>query len=226
MEIQVRHSPQYAIARCILGSQEQVNVESGAMVAHSEGITLDSKMKGGLGKALGRKVLGGESFFVSTFAAPGGGGWVDVAHHLPGDIVGLNVVGGHAWIVERGGWLASEPTVTVETKWQGGKSLFGGEGGFMARVSGAGKLLVATYGAVDGVDLAAGETVVVDTNHMLAFSETISYELKRAAQGRTLKSLKSGEGFVFHVKGPGKIFVQTRNRKDFVGWIGRQLPKR
>ena len=226
MKTQIRHSPHFAIARCVLGPQETINVESGAMVAHSEGMTLTSKMKGGLGKALGRKMLGGESFFISTFAAPPSGGWVDVAHHLPGDILRLNLNSDHAWFVERGGWLASEPTVTLETKWQGGKSLFGGEGGFMARVSGAGKVLVSTYGAVDGLDLAAGETVVVDTSHMLAFSDTISYELKRAVQGRTFQSMKSGEGFVFHVNGPGKVFIQTRNRKDLLGWITQHIPKR
>ena len=226
MQIQVRHSPSYAIARCVLGPQENINVESGAMVAHSEGMTLASKMKGGFGKALGRKMLGGESFFVSTFTAPASGGWVDVAHHLPGDILVLNVNNQEDWFVERGGWLASEAPVLLETKWQGGKSLFGGEGGFMVRVSGAGKVLVSTYGAVDTLDLAAGETVVVDTSHMLAFSATTSYQLKKAVQGRTFQSLKSGEGFVFHVKGPGKIYIQTRNRKDLIAWITDQIPNR
>ena len=226
MDIEVRHAPSFGVARCRLSGGEQLKVESGAMMAHSTGMALEAKMEGGALKSLKRSVLGGESLFVSTFTAPDTGGWVDVAAKLPGDIRVLELDGSHTWIIERGNWLASDASVAIDTKWSGFKMLAGGEGGFMIHASGAGKAIVASYGAVETMSLAEGETVVVDTNHMLAFADTVSFELKRAVEGRSMQSIKSGEGFVFHFTGPGDIMVQTRNQQQLIAWINTEIGSR
>ena len=114
----------------------------------------------------------------------------------------------------------------IDTKWGGFKSLFGGEGGFMIHATGVGKALAASYGAIEVMSLAAGETVVVDTNHMLAFVDTVSYELRRAVEGRSIQSAKSGEGFVFHFTGPGDVLVQTRNQQQLVAWLNTEIGSR
>ena len=160
------------------------------MSAHSAGMSLEAKMEGGVLKGLKRSILGGESLFLSTFTAPGQGGWVDVAAKLPGDLRVLELDGSQSWVIERGNWLASDASVVVDTKWGGFKSMVGGEGGFMVHAEGIGKVLVASYGAIDVMSLAAGESVVVDTNHMLAFPDTVSYELRRAVEGRSIQSMK------------------------------------
>ena len=226
MDIEVRHAPSFGVARCRLSGGEQLKVESGAMMAHSTGMALEAKMEGGALKSLKRSVLGGESLFVSTFTAPATGGWVDVAAKLPGDIRVLELDGSHTWIIERGNWLASDASVAIDTKWSGFKMLAGGEGGFMIHASGAGKAIVGSYGAVETMSLAEGETVVVDTNHMLAFADTVSFELKRAVEGRSMQSIKSGEGFVFHFTGPGEILVQTRNQQQLIAWINTSIGSR
>ena len=226
MDIEVRHAPSFGVARCRLSGGEQLKVESGAMMAHSTGMALEAKMEGGALKSLKRSVLGGESLFVSTFTAPDTGGWVDVAAKLPGDIRVLELDGSHTWIIERGNWLASDASVAIDTKWSGFKMPAGGEGGFMIHASGAGKAIVASYGAVETMSLAEGETVVVDTNHMLAFADTVSFELKRAVEGRSMQSIKSGEGFVFHFTGPGDIMVQTRNQRQLIAWINTEIGSR
>jgi len=114
-------------------------------------------------------------------------------------------------VVNRGGYLASAETVEVDTKWKGLEALVGGEGGFMVHASGAGPLVVSSYGAIDRTALAAGERIVVDTGHMVAFPDDIDWKMRRAAEGRTLTSAKSGELFVYEVTGPGEILTQTRN---------------
>ena len=188
-------------------------------MAHSVGIALDSKMRGGLASSLKRSVLGGESFFISTYTASASGGWIDIAPRLAGDIKILNLDGSATgWIIERGSWLASESSVTIDAKWQGFKSLFGGEGGFMVHAQGSGQVLASSYGAVEILDLAGGEMVVIDTGHILAFSDSMSYKLKKAGGG-VVKALKSGEGFVFHFQGPGKVMVQSRNTQAFLSWV-------
>ena len=195
-------------------------------MAHSMGISLEAKMEGGVMKSLKRSVLGGESLFVSTYTAPSEGGWVDVAAKLPGDVKIIELDGSTSWVIERGNWLASAASVELDTKWQGFKMLVGGEGGFMAHVSGTGKVAVASYGAIETITLGAGEQVVVDTNHMLAFADTVSYELTRAVEGKSIQSVKSGEGFVFRFTGPGEIWTQTRNQQQLLAWITTEIGAR
>lgn len=222
MEIEARHTPSFGVARCTLEGGEGIKVEAGAMMAHSVGVSLQAKVEGGLLKGLKRSVLGGESLFVTTFTAPPEGGWIDLAAKLPGDLRVIEVDPSFGWIVERGNWLASESGVEIETKWSGFKSLVGGEGGFMIHAGGSGKLVVASYGAIENWSLQAGETVVVDSSHILAFADTVTFELKKAADG-LIQSAKSGEGFVFHLTGPGDIMVQTRNQAQLLAWINTEI---
>ena len=91
MNVEIRHSPSFAVARCNLAAGESIKAESGAMVATSAGVSVEAQMQGGLMKGLKRSVLGGESLFITTFTAPDGGGWVDCAPHLPGDVTVLDV---------------------------------------------------------------------------------------------------------------------------------------
>ena len=226
MEVELRHVPSFGVARCHLAGGEHIKAEAGAMMAHSYGLVLESKIDGGLMKGLKRSILGGESLFVNTFTAPAEGGWIDVAAKLPGDIRVIDLDGSTNWIVERGNWLCNGEGVTVDTKWGGFKSLIGGEGGFMAHAEGQGKLVVASYGAIETISLAAGQTVVVDTSHMLAFPDTVSYTVARAAEGRSIQSMKSAEGLVFHFTGPGDIHIQSRNQQQLLAWLNTEIGSR
>ncbi len=183
-------------------------------------------MEGGVLKSLKRSVLGGESLFISTYTAPAEGGWVDVAAKLPGDLKVIDLDGSTNWILERGNWLASEASVDIDTKWQGFRMLAGGEGGFMAHAAGVGKVVVASYGAIEVLSLGPAEQVVVDTNHMLAFADTVQYELTRAAEGRSIQSMKSGEGLVFRFTGPGDVWIQSRNQQQLIAWLNTELGSR
>ncbi len=223
MEIAIRHAPSFAVARCALGGGEVVRAESGAMMATSEGVQIEASMQGGLMKSLRRGVLGGESFFITTYTAPPQGGWVDVAAHLPGDMTQIEV-GSTPYFIQRGSYIASEADVDIDTKWGGFKSMFGGEGGFLIRATGQGAVVLSCYGALDRVRLAPGETMVVDSGHMVAFEEGVSFTLRRAAQGKTMQSLKSGEGFVFDFTGPGELMVQSRNPTALIDWLTTVLP--
>jgi uncharacterized protein (TIGR00266 family) len=224
MQITVRHAPSFAVARAELAGGETIKAESGAMMATSHGVHIEAKMSGGLMKSLRRSVLGGESLFVTTYAAPDDGGWVDVAAHLPGDVVVRDVSEGRALFVSRGSWLCSSETVELDTKWGGFKNLFGGEGGFLVRASGEGHVVLSCYGALDVVTLAAGERLVLDSGHMVAYDEGVSFELRRAAAGRTIQSMKSGEGWVFEFTGPGDVMTQTRNPDALITWLTSVLP--
>jgi uncharacterized protein (TIGR00266 family) len=225
MQVSVRHQPAFAVARLALAPGEPCQVESGAMMATSYGVQVQSQAQGGIMKGLGRAFLGGESFFISTFTAPQNGGWVDVAANLPGDIQIVNLDGGTGWCVTRGCWLASSHGVQTETRWGGMKNLMGGEGGFLSHATGQGQLLVSCYGAMETVTLQPGEMITIDTGHVVAYADTVQYQIRKAAQG-AIQSMKSGEGLVFDFAGPGQVMVQTRNPSALISWLVSHVPSR
>jgi len=221
MDIQIRHNPAFAVARAILAPGESIKAESGAMMATSGGVAVESKMEGGLMKGLKRSVLGGESLFMTTLTAGEQGGYVDCAARLPGDAFVLDVDG--AYNLTRGSWLCSESSITLDTKWGGLKNLAGGEGGFAVHATGTGKVVVACYGAVEKVTLGAGEQTIVDSGHLVAFSAETAFTTRKVTSG-LMQTLKSGEGFVLDFTGPGEIYVQSRNPSEFIAWLTNVLP--
>ncbi|CAA9260965.1 MAG: DUF124 domain-containing protein [uncultured Acidimicrobiales bacterium] len=223
MDVDIRHSPSFAAARVTLDPNEQIRAESGAMMATSPGVGITSSTQGGVMKGLKRSVLGGESLFVSTFSAPASGGWVDVAHHLPGDIVTSTVSPERPLSITKGCWLASASSVELDTKWGGFKNMFGGEGGFLVRASGAGAVLLACYGALDTIQLAHGESVTIDSGHVVAFDPSTTSQIRKVAGG-VIQTLKSGEGFVFDFTGPGWVMTQSRNPSALQAWIRQIMP--
>jgi len=221
MNVEIRHSPSFAIARCTLAGGEQLKAESGAMSATSAGVEIEAKMQGGLMKGLKRSVLGGESLFMTTLTAPSQGGWVDVAARLPGDLITLPVNG--AVNLTRGSYLASEASIEIDTKWGGFKNVFGGEGGFLIHATGQGQVVASCYGALDQVQLGAGESIVIDSGHVVAFDPSVTFTTRKASSG-IMNTLKSGEGFVMEFTGPGLVYTQTRNPDALVAWLTEVLP--
>jgi uncharacterized protein (TIGR00266 family) len=221
MHVEIRHSPAFAVARVALSGGESVRAESGAMMATSAGVSVEAKMEGGLMKGLKRSVLGGESLFITRFIAGGEGGWVDCAARLPGDLTTIDVDG--SVNLSRSAWLCSSDGVEIDTKWGGFKNLVGGEGGFLVHAAGQGQLVASCYGALDVVDLAAGEKMVLDSGHMVAFSDGLTYETRKVTSG-LMQTLKSGEGFVFELTGPGRVWIQSRNPQELVTWLTGELP--
>src|SRR5882757_9442341 len=224
MQVQLRHNPAFTVARCVLAPGEPLRVEGGAMLAHSAGVRLESKAQGGVMKGLSRSLLGGGSFFVTTYTAPEQGGWVDVAGMLPGDTVPITIAPDRPFFLSRGGWIANSYGVEIDTQWGGMANLFGGEGGFGFRASGSGEAVVSIYGAVDIMDLEAGETVTIDTGHVVAYELSVQFKMRRAKAGRSMQSLKSGEGWVFDFFGPGRVLLQSRNPEAFAHWVAETNP--
>ncbi len=161
--------------------------------------------------------------FVTTYTAPAQGGWVDVAHHLAGDVLQAAVSPEQPMSITKGSWLASAAGVDLDTKWGGFKNLFGGEGGFLVHASGEGAVLLACYGALDTVNLEAGESVTIDSGHVVAFGPSVTSQLRKVATGM-IQTLKSGEGFVFDFTGPGWVMTQTRNPSALEAWIRQLMP--
>jgi uncharacterized protein (TIGR00266 family) len=225
MRYEIRYQPAYALAVVHLDTGERFRAEAGAMVSMDETIRIETKTGGGLGSVLKRTVLGGESLFVNDMVATRDDSRLTLAPALPGDIAAVDLGAGQELLVQSGSYMASSPEVVVDTKFGAGKSFFSGEGLFLLKLTGPGTVLLSSYGAIVPLDLAAGESHVVDTGHMVAFDSTMGYEVRRAG-GSWKTTLVGGEGLVVRVSGPGRFYFQTRSPGGLLDWLIPRLPQR
>ncbi len=222
MNAEILYQPSYALAIVTLDRGEAIQAESGAMVSMSPDMQMETAARGGLLKSLTRSMFGGESFFINTYTGTKNGSRISVAPPLPGDIAVIDMKG-ETLLVQSGSYLASASGVEVDTKWSGAKTFFGSEGLIMLKLSGAGTLIVSSYGAIHSMELGAGQKVVVDTGHLVAFEEQIDFKVKKVAGWKS--TLFSGEGLVIELTGPGKVYLQTRSQDSFLSWLIPRIPK-
>ena len=83
--------------------------------------------------------------------------------------------------------------------------------------------MLASYGAIDTVELTAGESITVDSGHVVAFGATVTSQVRKVAGG-LVQTLKSGEGLVFDFTGPGWVMTQSRNPTALEAWIRAVMP--
>ncbi len=221
MQFDIAHQPSYAIVTARLEPGESLQTEGGAMVSMDGGIDIETKATGGFLKSLGRSVLGGESFFMNTYRTDTGGS-LRLAPSLPGDMMVLDVAHGAALKVQSGAYIASTEGIEVETKWSGSKTFFASEGAIMLRVSGAGKLVIASFGALDEWTLGPGETYTVDSGHLVTMTDDIGFRVRKV--GGWKSTLFSGEGLVVDLTGPGTFTTQSRSQDAFLSWLIPRLP--
>jgi len=220
-QYEVLHQPSFSLAVIKLQAEQSIQAEAGAMVSMSANVELQSQMKGGLFGAI-KRAAGGESAFISTFTARGGPGEVTFAPGAPGDIAAIEM-NNQSFFVQSSSYLAGDASLSVDTKWGGAKSFFGGEGLFVLLVQGKGLLLVSSFGAIHQKRLQPGERYVVDTGHLVAWEGTTQYTLRKAAAG-FFRSLMSGEGIVAEFTGPGELLIQTRNLAALAGLLKPFFP--
>lgn len=222
MEIKILYSPAYSMANVKLAPNEQIQVEAGAMVSTSFGITIETKATGGFLKSFGRSLLGGESFFMNTFTAPSNGGEINLAPSLPGDMFVLDM-DKQTMLIQSGSYCASSIGIDIDTKWGGAKTFFASEGLILLKATGTGKIILSSYGAIHEIKLEPQEKYIVDTGHLVAFEESLSFDVKKV--GGLKSTLLSGEGLVVELTGPGKALMQTRSINAFLSWLIPKLPK-
>ena len=221
MKHEIRNKPDFASLHFMLDTGDQVVTEAGAMMGMSSKLNIETNMKGGLLGAASR-ALGGESVFLNTYTATEDGQRLDVAPSMPGDMVHVPMTG-TAVMVQRGSFCASTTEVTVNSKWGGAKTFFGGEGLIMLRCEGLGDLWMSSYGAIHAVQVDGSYTV--DTGHIVAFESSLSFKVKTFGGGWK-QFIFGGEGLICTFSGKGRLWLQTRNPQEFGKTIGPKLPMR
>ena len=214
-------SPDYAVARVMMRAGETIIAEPGAMIGMTPNISLKAQMaQGGVLGSLKRSLLGGESFFTTTFTAEGDAELL-LGTGQPGDILCLDL-NDETVFVQSGGFIACTEGIKVETSWGGARSFFGRMGLFLLKISGTGKLFVGAFGALHPVEIAAGQELIIDNGHVVCFSEDTSFTIDKSGGFKTF--LTSGEMLVCRFRGPGRVWLQTRDPGAFSTWIDQFRP--
>ncbi|MDR2354550.1 MAG: TIGR00266 family protein [Deltaproteobacteria bacterium] len=214
----------YPMVHYNLDYGEMIKCESDAMVAMSPTVDVEGKLEGGLLSGLGR-VLAGEKFFFQTLTAKRGSGYVLFAPATTGAIVDLPLDGSYELSVQKDGFLGGTSGINVSTKMQNlAKGFFSKQGFFILRVGGKGTVFLNSLGAIHTIQLQAGEEIIIDNGHLVAWPSTMQFKLEKAAKG-ILSSITSGEGIVCRFVGPGFVMIQSRNPTAFAGFLNGLIVK-
>jgi len=200
---------------------ETAVAEAGAMMYMDAGITMEtifgdgSKRSTGVMDKLfgaGKRLLTGESLFMTAFTNQGGGkARVAFAAPSPGRILPLDLadLGGEI-LCQKDAFLATARGVSIGIAFQRrlGVGFFGGEGFILERLTGDGLCFVHAGGTLMERELTAGERLRVDTGCMVAMQPSVEYDIQLAGGIKT--ALFGGEGlFLATLTGPGRVWLQS-----------------
>jgi len=218
MKHEIKYKPSYSMLVVNLEQGEKITAESGAMTYMDPNIEAHTrKREKSLFGSIGLAVFGRQSFWVNDYTASNGQGEVAFVSAPVGDIETLEVKPNQGYIIQKSSYIASTENVNLDVKWEGfTKGLFG-QGLFMIKVTGNGTLFINTFGAIDKHTLESGQTLIVDNFHLVAFSDTCSYKVTKF--GGLKETLLGGEGLVTRITGPGDVYIQTKNLREFVEWL-------
>src|SRR5215207_8740853 len=204
-----------------LDAQETAVAESGAFMMMDDGIQMETifgdgrQQTGGfLGKLMsaGKRLLTGESLFMTAFTNTGGGKKrVYFAAPYAGKIVTLDLTRFNGKVIcQKDAFLCAAKGVSIGIEFQKrlGTGLFGGEGFIMQKLEGDGYAFCHAGGYILEKQLTAGQTLRVDTGCIVAFTPTVDYDIEFV--GGIKNTIFGGEGLFFAtLRGPGTVWIQS-----------------
>ena len=215
------------VVEVTLNKGETMYTQTGGMSYQTDGITMKTNARGGLMKGIGR-MFSGESLFMANFIAERDGAMVAFGTTVPGNIMPIDLSQMPNGItVQKGSFLCAEDSietsVTFSKKFSAG--LVGGEGFILQKAQGKGMLFLEVDGDPIEKELMPGEVLKVDTGNVVAFEQSVSYEVEMVKGIGNI--FLGGEGlFLTRLVGPGKVILQSQNFGDFVGRIVPFIPNR
>ena len=216
------HGEEMQMVEIELDPQETAIAEAGSFMYMDDGIQMetifgDGSNQGGGGffnKILGagKRLLTGESLFMTAFTHTGAGkAKVAFASPYPGKIIPIDLFAYNGKIIcQKDSFLCAAKGVAVGIEFQRklGTGLFGGEGFIMQKLEGDGMAFCHAGGHIIKRTLSAGETLRVDTGCIVAYTQTIDYDIQFV--GGIKNTIFGGEGLFFAtLRGPGEVWLQT-----------------
>lgn len=205
------HGDDMQLVEIELDPGEAVRAEVGAMMFMDEEIEMQTTTGGGMWKGFKRMVTG-ESFFITTFLNNGRGKkHVAFGAPYPGKIIPLDLTKlGGTFLCQKDAFLCAAQGIEIEVAFtrKMGAGLFGGEGFILQRLEGDGLAFIHAGGTIIRKPLGVGQTLRVDTGCLVAFAPSVSYDIQFI--GGFKNALFGGEGiFLAKLTGPGPVYLQS-----------------
>ncbi|PYT29929.1 MAG: TIGR00266 family protein [Acidobacteria bacterium] len=201
------------VARVRLKPGQEIYAEAGKMVYKTANVQWETRMSGA---TLGEKLLGafrrtitGESLFLTYFHSVGPGE-IGFAGNYPGKIQAFELAAGQSIVAQRDAFLFAQSTIqfNVALVRNLGAGFFGGEGFILEKFTGPGTVFIHAGGDFVEFNLAAAETLQIETGCIVAFDESVNYDIQFVGGIKT--ALFGGEGlFLATMTGPGRVIVQS-----------------
>src|SRR6266446_3322010 len=201
------------VARIHLKPGQEIYAEAGKMVYKTANVQWETRMSGG---SIGEKILGalrrtvmGESVFLTYFRS-NGKGEVGFAGNYPGKITVFDLEAGRSVLAQRDAFVLAEASVQLNVAFvkRLGAGFFGGEGFILEKLIGPGTVFIHAGGDFVEFNLNAGETMHIDAGCVVAFDESVDYDIQFVGGIKT--ALFGGEGlFLAAMTGPGRVIVQS-----------------
>jgi len=204
---------------------EGIFAEAGSMVNMSGSMNMESQLKGGVIAGL-KRVVTGESIFLTRFSSYNSAGFVCFAGTMPGKLFPVMIAPGKEFIAQKSSFLCCEESVELDIAFTDKicAGLFGGEGFILQRMTGEGTAFLHCCGDIIEMTLKPGEIVKIQTGLVVGFDSTVSYDI--ALAGGITTALFGGEGlFVTTLTGPGKVVLQSMDIAKIAAAIIPFLPK-
>ena len=177
----------------------------------------------------GKRLLTGAGMFMTVFTHTGNGkGHVAFAAPYPGNITPLRLTDfGGRLICQKDSFLCAAKGVSIGIFFQKKflTGLFGGEGFIMQKLEGDGWVFIHMGGTAMERELAAGEVLHVDTGCIVAFQDSVAFDIQQV--GGIQSMLFGGEGVFFAtLQGPGRIWLQSLPFSRLAGRMLQAAPQR
>jgi len=205
-----------------LDPAETAVAEAGSFMFMDDGIQMEtifgdgSRQNSGsiLGKLMsaGKRILTGESLFMTAFTNIGNGKKkVSFASPYPGKIIPVDLMEQNGKIIcQKDSFLCAAKGVSIGISFQKrlGTGLFGGEGFIMQKLEGDGMAFMHAGGHVFSRTLAPGEILKIDTGCVVGYTQEIDFDIQFI--GGIRNTIFGGEGLFFAtLRGPGTVWLQT-----------------
>ncbi|MBI5283439.1 MAG: TIGR00266 family protein [Candidatus Solibacter usitatus] len=201
------------VARLRLKPGQEVFAEAGKMLYKTPSIQWETRMSG---DTIGQKIWGavkrklmGESLFWTYFRASAAGE-VGFAGAYPGRIQSFDLKPGQSVMVQRDSFVCAQASNQVNIAFvkKLGTGFFGGEGFILEKITGPGIAFIHAGGDFIEFTLNAGESLQIDTGCIVAFDESVDYDIQFVGGIKT--AIFGGEGlFLATLTGPGRVIVQS-----------------
>src|SRR5256714_4491407 len=201
------------VARIQLKPGQEIFAEAGKMVYKTANVQWETRMTGA---SIGEKIMGalrrtvmGESIFLTYFRSDGPGE-VGFAGNYPGKITVFDLEPGRSVLAQRDAFVLAESTVQLDVALvkKLGAGFFGGEGFILEKLTGPGKVFIHGGGDFVEFSLNIGEVLQINTGCIVAFDESVSYDIQMVGGIKT--AIFGGEGlFLATMTGPGRVIVQS-----------------